>query len=48
MTSYRRTQLPTTAPGLVRTGPTAAAAPHVRLLVAGTGDGISRRRAPSR
>jgi hypothetical protein len=47
MTSYRRTQLPTTAPGLVRTGPTAAA-PHVRLLVAGTGDGISRRRAPSR
>ncbi|HEX5429181.1 MAG TPA: hypothetical protein VFX00_12720 [Pedococcus sp.] len=46
MTSYRRTQLPTTAPRLVRTAtPTP---PHLRLLVTGTGDGVSRRRAPSR
>ena len=46
MTSFRRTQLPTTAQRLGRKGP-AKPAPHVPLLVRGTGDGISRRRAPN-
>jgi hypothetical protein len=46
MTSYRQPQTQASAPQLVRATPSTQ--PHVRLLVTGTGDGASRRRARSR
>ena len=47
MTSYRLPQTQASVPQLVRATP-ATQTPHVRLLVTGTGDGASRRRARSR
>ena len=48
MTSHRKHATPDTAPALGRTATTGGTAPAVRLLVTGTGDGVSRRRAPNR